>query len=119
MAVNVFVTEPMSKRVSASTGAGLHVAQPISLRQCNLSVGDDRHRNAGDPVLIEVGLKNLLDAVGQRGRRRQVGQTKVGRGHEQVRMERLGLRPRPSSRAEPAERPSGLGWFGALIDLNA
>ena len=110
MAVNVFVTEPMSNRVSASTGAPVFtLLTPVSLRQGDLPVGDDRHGDAGDLVLIEVGLQDLRDAAGQVGRRRRVGHTKVGRGHEQARIERLGLGPRPPSCAptRPIGRP---GW---------
>ena len=115
MAVNVFVTEPMSNRVSASTErAGLHVAQPVPLHQGDLPVGDDRHGNAGDLFLIEVGLQNLRDALGQGGRRRQVCPTKLDRGHEQTRIECLSLGPCPWSRTPT--RPIGrAGWAGPWL----
>ena len=89
--------------------AGRHVAEPVSLRQGDLPVGDDRHGDAGDLVLIEVGFQGLRDAVGQVGRRGRVGHTKVARGHEQARIERLGLGPRPPSCAPsgPIGRPGG------------
>ena len=108
--MNVFVTEPMSNRVSASTGAPVAtLLTPVSLRQGDLPVGDDRHGDAGELVLIEVGLQGLRDAVGQVGRRGRVGHTKVARGHEQARIERLGLGPRPPSCAPsgPIGRPGG------------
>ena len=68
--MNVFVTEPMSNRVLACDGrAGRHVADPVSLRQGDLPVGDDRHGDAGELALSKVGLHDLRDAVGQVGRR--------------------------------------------------
>ena len=47
--------------------AGRHVADPVSLRQGDLPVGDDRHGDAGELVLSEVGLQDLRHAVGQVG----------------------------------------------------
>ncbi len=90
--------------------AGRHVAEPVSLRQGDLPVGDDRHGDAGDLVLIEVGFQGLRDAVGQVGRRRRVGHTKVARGHQQ----RANRAPRPRAapavvHAARADRPPGAG----------
>ena len=106
----------MSNRVSACDGrAGRHVAEPVSLRQGDLPVGDDRHGDAGELVLIEVGLQGLRDAVGQVGRRGRVGRTRLAGGHEQARIERLGLGPRPPSCAPsgPIGRPGGADPAGS------
>ena len=105
--------ERLRHRTDVEPGVGLdgrvgrHVAEPVSLRQGDLPVGDDRHGDAGDLVLIEVGLQDLRDAAGQVGRR-QVRPSAA-------RIERLGLGPRPPSCAPagPIGRPGradpGLG----------
>ena len=55
--------------VSLDGRAGRRVREPVSLRQGDLPVGDDRHGDAGELVLSEVGLKGLRNAVGQFGLR--------------------------------------------------
>jgi len=103
-----------------SVGVEDHVADPVSLRQGDLPVGDDRHGNAGELVLSEVGFQGLRDAVGQVGRRGRVGHTKLAGGHEEARIEHLGLRPRPPSCAlsGPIGRP-GRGRSGAGLGRRA
>ena len=100
--------------------AGRHVADPVSSRQDDLPVGDDRHGDAGELVLSEVGFQGLRDAVGQVGRRGRVGHTKLAGGHEEARIEHLGLGPRPPSCAlsAPIGRP-GRGRSGAGLGRGA
>jgi hypothetical protein len=107
-------------RVGLDGRAGCHVAEPVSLRQRDLPVGDDRHGDAGELVLGEVGLQGLRDAVGQVGRRGRVDRSKVAGGHEEARIERLGLGPRPPSCAPsgPISRP-GRGRSGPGLGRRA
>ena len=107
-------------RVGLDGRAGRHVAEPVSLRQGDLPVGDDRHGDAGELVLSEVGLQDLRDAVGQVGRRGRVDRSKIAGGHEEARIERLGLGPRPPSCAPsgPISRP-GRGRSGPGLGRRA
>jgi len=106
--------------VGLDVRAGRHVAHAVSSRQGDLPVGDDRHGNAGELVLSEVGFQGLRDAVGQVGRRGRVGHTKLAGGHEEARIEHLGLGPRPPSCAlsAPIGRP-GRGRSGAGLGRGA
>ena len=94
-------------RVSLNRRAGCHVAQAVSLCQGDLSVGHDRHGDAGDLVLFQVRLQGLRDTVRQVGCRGGTGRTELAGGHEKARIENLGPGPQLPPRAQPGRLGRG------------
>ena len=66
--MNVLVTEPMSNRVSAWTGEPVAtLVRPYPCRQGDLPVGDDRHGDARELALGQIGLHACATRLARSG----------------------------------------------------